>query len=117
MRVSAGLIVSGLVLFAIQILFSDGTRPNLISLPIGMVPLTAGLFALALGIGVGMIRGTALYRWAMIAATLGTLLFFYVLLSLFPLWAMFAAAVALWVFALVLGGAALARGDKAEQRA
>jgi hypothetical protein len=111
MRVSARLIGGALALFTYQVLLSSR------GLPIGMVPLTAGLFALALGIGVGMIRGPALYRWAMIAATLGTLLFFYVLLSLFPLWAMFAAAVALWVFALVLGGAALARGDKAEQRA
>jgi hypothetical protein len=68
---SAGLVALGLALLACQVAFTDGTRPNLISLPIGMVPLELGLAALGIGLLVGIAAGSPRYRFAVILGLIG----------------------------------------------
>jgi hypothetical protein len=68
---SAGLIALGLVLLGCQVAFSDGARPNLVSLPIGTIPLKLGLIALGVGLLVGLAGGSARYRFAVILGLIG----------------------------------------------
>jgi hypothetical protein len=74
MRTSAALIAAALLLVAIQIGFSDGTTPVIAALPIGMLPLTAGLLALVAGVVLGLVLGSKRYRLAMLLALFGTAL-------------------------------------------
>jgi hypothetical protein len=124
MRVSAGLILSALLLFGIQFGFSDGTEPNILPLPIGMVPLTLGATALLAGLVIGLVFGNGLYRAAIGLALLGTA-FAIVAFQLMviggagrrPLLtvneiALIAAALT-WLLALVVGARALRRRERA----
>ena len=74
MRWSAGLVTVGLVLLVLQVSFSDGAVPIIVSLPIGIWPLVGGLASVGAGLLLGLVGGTPRYRAAALLALLGTFL-------------------------------------------
>jgi hypothetical protein len=125
MQISAALVALGILLLIVQVAFSDGARPNLVSLPIGIFPLQLGVIALLLGLCMGVARGTPRYRAAMAIGVFGCALVF---LGFLP-WCMTCApstspptislnqiywlgAAASWAIAVVLGWDALRRSAR-----
>jgi hypothetical protein len=74
LRTSAALVLVAILLFAAQLGFSDGAQPRIAPLPIGMVPVTAGVILLLAGLAWGLIAGNGGYRLAVGVALLGTAL-------------------------------------------
>jgi len=73
-RLSAITIAAGLLSLAAQVMFSDGAQPRLVPLPIGSVPVLAGMILLPLGIGLGLLVGSGRYRAAMLLAVLSSVI-------------------------------------------
>jgi hypothetical protein len=61
---------------ASQVAFSDGARPNLLSLPIGMMPVTLGVLLLPVGLLLGVIHGNPRFRAGTICILGAALLLF-----------------------------------------
>ncbi len=72
MFVSAFLTLLGLALVFIQVAFSDGTRPHIIGLPIGMAPIALAVVLLVLGPVIGLIAGNARFQFASCLALAGS---------------------------------------------
>ena len=74
MRTSAALVILACVLFVAQLVFGGGAGFHVPGVPVGMVPLALGAVLLPLGFIVGLVRGNAQYRRAVLLAMLGTVL-------------------------------------------
>jgi hypothetical protein len=111
MVASALLTVLGLVLVVVQVAFSDGARPNVVSLPIGMVPITIAMILLLVGPFIGLATGNARFRLASALALAGSATFAAGVMLLGgdgrPLMLV---GTALWLLAIVLGTAGLLGG-------
>jgi hypothetical protein len=123
MRTSASLLVLALGLLAFQVAFSDGAVPRIAPLPIGMAPVAGGLVALAAGLLIGLVAGSARYRSAIFFAVCGTGCVFSGITSiatggLRPRPALSSNEIAvlvgagLWLLAIVVGASAIRRAAR-----